>query len=240
MAGFRIEWKFGKLPISDTARDVFFGSAADRWANVITGWPKGAGGRPALDVLTIEVRMTDLNKKRDPNGSFILAHVDVRDQLKSGPAKHIPTRARISLDKVKFVDRFQQDGPATADLIAHEIGHALGFGETWAKRGLLREVGTKVFYTGKHAVAEYRSWTAANKAKPGVPVEDTGGQNTALEHWKENSSDTSRQGLRLTFELMSGNLEHGDNRLTRLTVAAMKDLGYQVDMDAADDYRTHA
>ena len=240
MAGFRIEWKFGTLPISDTARDVFFGGAADRWANVITGWPKGAGGRPALNVLTIEVRMRDLNKKPGAGGSFILAHADLLDQLKSGPAKHIPTRAQILLDKAKFLDRFQKDGAATVDLIAHEIGHALGFGEIWAERGLLRKVGTKIFYTGKHAVAEYRTWAAANKAKPGVPVEDAGGANTAGEHWKENSSDTSKQGIRLTSELMSGNLEHGDNRLTRLTVAAMKDLGYQVDMGAADDYRTHA
>ena len=41
------------------------------------------------------------------------------------------------------------------------------------------------------------------------------------------------------YDLMSGTMGSGDNRLSRLTVAAMNDLGYEVNMNAAEPYRLH-
>ncbi len=243
MAGIRIEWVFRNLVMPVDLRDMFFRGAEQRWANVITDWPRGADGRAALRALTIEVDDTaNLNPNGPRNGSFIVAHVDLLKQLpgSAGPAAFIPTRAQILLDSVRFPQRLQLEPSAIRDLIAHEMGHALGFGEIWQQRGLLVQAAGKVFFTGQHALAEYRSWdTTAHATSTGVPVEDVGGRNTAFEHWKEDPTNKSQPGLKLFYELMSGSLEHGDNRLSRLTVAAMKDLGYTVNIDAAEAYRIH-
>ena len=61
-----------------------------------------------------------------------------------------------------------------------------------------------------------------------MPVEADGGSGTRLSHWDETVFDT---------ELMTGWYNSGEtNPLSRITVASMADLGYQVNMAAADSY----
>ena len=61
-----------------------------------------------------------------------------------------------------------------------------------------------------------------------VPVANTGGPGTAEGHWRENIFD---------HELMTGYAEDsGPMPLSRLTIAALEDLGYAVDYDQADDF----
>ncbi len=66
--------------------------------------------------------------------------------------------------------------------------------------------------------------TATNK----VPVANTGGTGTADAHWHE--ADMGR-------ELMTGFInESSINPLSAITVGAMKDMGYVVDLTKADTY----
>jgi hypothetical protein len=61
-----------------------------------------------------------------------------------------------------------------------------------------------------------------------VPVEGNGGDGTADSHWRESV---------LANELMTGFLGPGTvNPLSRITVASMADLGYTVNIAAADPY----
>lgn len=60
-----------------------------------------------------------------------------------------------------------------------------------------------------------------------VPVEDQQGPGTKCGHWKE---------ARFDHELMTGFVENGPMPLSTLTVGALQDLGYQVDLSAADAY----
>jgi hypothetical protein len=59
-------------------------------------------------------------------------------------------------------------------------------------------------------------------------VENTGGSGTADAHWRESVFGK---------ELMTGYYNPGSpNPLSRVTVGAMADLGYLVNMNAADSY----
>ena len=65
-------------------------------------------------------------------------------------------------------------------------------------------------------------------ARVRVPVENTGGPGTRGGHWRETV---------FRNELMSGFIAAAGNPLSRLTVASLQDLGYQVDLDAAEAYQ---
>ena len=60
-----------------------------------------------------------------------------------------------------------------------------------------------------------------------VPVENNGGPGTADSHWRETL---------FRNELMSGFIAASNNPLSRLTVCSLQDLGYVVDLNAAEPY----
>ena len=104
------------------------------------------------------------------------------------------------------------------DLVTHEMGHALGFtGPTWwAYR---QDAGTDGFrFTGPRAMAEYSRLGGSGT----VPLDNGGG------HWNE----TIFQSENMTCYLE--NLT--SHPLSALTVAAMADSGYHVDLAAAEPY----
>ena len=83
-------------------------------------------------------------------------------------------------------------------------------------------------YTGAHALAEYRALTG-NSSASSVPLESGGGAGTRDAHWSEAVFNA---------ELMTGFAEGAGvpMPLSRLTAAAMWDLGYLVNLAAADAY----
>ena len=234
MPVFRIDWEFVGLAMPASERDLRFGGAEKRWAHVITGWPKSGRGKPAMKSLKITVEMADLNKGRKGK-DLALGHTDIVACLpdSAGAAAGIPTHARMLLDRKRFGIAIEERPEVVRDLIAHAIGHALGFGAGMACSRFVEAKGRRTFFTGRHAMKEYK---AIARGGP-VPLESQGDKETAGKHWDENARDRSPLGRIMVYELMSGNFDSGDNRLTRLTIAAMRDLGYDVDMDAAENYR---
>jgi hypothetical protein len=112
------------------------------------------------------------------------------------------------------------------DVITHEMGHVLGIGTIWSDLGRLKGSGTaNPVFTGKHAAKEYSE--LRGRATRSVPVENTGGTGTRDGHWRESVFKN---------ELMTGFVSSPGNPLSRMTVASLADLGYVVDLDAADDY----
>jgi Leishmanolysin len=73
---------------------------------------------------------------------------------------------------------------------------------------------------------EYRTLRGARRRRR-VPVENTGGPGTADSHWRETV---------FRNELMSGFIAEPGNPLSRMTVASLGDLGYEVDLEAAEPY----
>jgi Leishmanolysin len=106
----------------------------------------------------------------------------------------------------------------------HEIGHSLGIGTIWKLKGLLSGAGTSnPRFTGANAKTE---WIALGGTGT-VPVENTGGSGTRDAHWRETT---------FANELMTGFINTGTNPLSRMSIASLKDLGYVVNLGAADSY----
>jgi hypothetical protein len=111
-------------------------------------------------------------------------------------------------------------------IIAHEIGHVLGFGTIWDELELITGAGTNnPRFTGTHAVEEFQTLGGSGN----VPVENTGGEATRDSHWRES---VFAHELMTGFAAAPGTFQP----LSRVSVASIRDLGYVVDMAAADDY----
>ena len=130
-------------------------------------------------------------------------------------------------------------------VILHEMGHVLGFGTLWSLppffdclQDASNPPGTilDTFFSCPQGVAMFDSiggttYTGGNK----VPVENCGpasppgcGAGNVNGHWREPTFDE---------ELMTGFLQPGvSNPLSRLSAAAMEDLGYGVNYAGSDAY----
>jgi hypothetical protein len=115
------------------------------------------------------------------------------------------------------------------DVIKHEIAHLLGFGTVWDLDGFLRDSTTSdPWFSGPEAGAAFRKALPSFNDKI-VPVEANGGSGTTLSHWRESV---------MTNELMTGFINNGPNPLSPVTIESMADLGYTVDVGAADPWPT--
>ncbi|HBX77220.1 MAG TPA: hypothetical protein DEG43_06225 [Acidimicrobiaceae bacterium] len=113
---------------------------------------------------------------------------------------------------------------ALQTVILHEMGHVLGFGTVW-NGSVLTGAGTSgVAFTGKVARG---AWNAIGGSGLSVPVESTGGPGTADSHWRESVFHN---------EIMTGYLNSGFNPLSAITIGSLADIGYGVDLAAAEPY----
>jgi hypothetical protein len=125
------------------------------------------------------------------------------------------------------LQKMEQNGTLT-DVITHEMGHVLGIGTIWDDKGLLKGASTSnPTFGGKTAIKEYRKLRGAGAGSKRVPVENTGGPGTANSHWRETI---------FRNELMSGFIADPGNPLSRVTVGSLQDIGYTVNLDAAEPY----
>ncbi len=117
------------------------------------------------------------------------------------------------------IDEVMQSG-LLEDLAMHEFGHALGFvGDFFEEKGLLGKGGDPHF---KGALASEAFDSAGGVDYDGAKVP----LSTRFWHWRESV---------LEGELMSVLIEAGA-AVSAITLQAMADLGYVVDLSQADDY----
>lgn len=200
--------------LSPRQRDAF-AAAADRWTRVVVGdLPAVEIGGATIDDVLIVARGADIDGSGRVLGQAGPTHLR--------PGTLLPARGEMTFDAADLLT-LESEGTLD-DVIAHEMGHVLGIGTLWEPKGLLAGAGTNdPVFTGAGAGAEY----AALGGDGPVPVENTGGPGTAEGHWRES---------RFGNELMSGFIAEPGNPLSRLTAASLGDLGYQVDLDAAEPY----
>lgn len=197
-----------------------------RWGRVITGdlpdvainMPVGAcyTGQPAeqvaVDDLLIFVRVTNID---GVNGTL----------ARAGPC-YVRQGSGLPIVGVVELDAADLDRNASVveAVLLHEFGHVLGIGTLWGRQGLLYgSAGDDPLFLGATAHDAYLSIGGSTL----VPVENTGGPGTRLGHWREQT---------FRSELMTGWISAGHNPLSRMTIASLRDLGYRVDMNAADAY----
>jgi hypothetical protein len=140
---------------------------------------------------------------------------------------NLPILGVMSLNSVTL-DSLASNGMLD-DVIEHEMAHLLGFGTVWDLDGLLRDTTTtNPWFSGPDAQAAFQKALPSFSGRI-VPVEAHGGAGTTLSHWRESV---------MTNELMTGFLNFGPNPLSSVTIESMADLGYTVDVAAADPWPT--
>jgi hypothetical protein len=200
------------------AEEAIVEQAVTRWEQIIVGdLPDVTYRGQAIDDVQIAISGITI----DGSGS-VLGQSSVT-AVRSDSC--LPCAGYIQLDTADVATMLSNG--SLLGVLEHEIAHVLGFGVIWSELGLLTGSNTSnPGFTGANAVAEYNSIFGTSASA--VPVEADGGSGTALSHWDESVFDN---------ELMTGWYNSGEtNALSRITVASMADLGYQVNMAAADSY----
>jgi len=199
-----------------------FKKAVDRWTHVIVGdLPSVMADGEVIDDVLIVAQGSDI----DGVGG-ILGQAGPTRLRPSGAGKSafLPARGKMAFDTADL-KQMEKDG-TLLDVITHEMGHVLGIGSVWTFKGLLKAAGTaNPTFTGANASREYGILKGTGPTP--VPVENTGGPGTADAHWRESV---------FRNELMTGFVGKAGNPLSRMTVASLLDLGYVVDLNAAEEY----
>lgn len=200
-----------------------FKSAADRWTRAIIGdLPAVVVRGETIDDLLIIASGVPIDGTSGVLGQAGPTHL--RPQS-AGAAALLPARGIMEFDTADLA-RMEADG-SLGDVITHEMGHVLGVGVIWEDKALLQGAGTSnPTFTGQGAVQEYATLRGATDSVA-VPVENSGGPGTRDSHWKDDVFGN---------ELMTGFVRNAGNPLSRMTVASLQDLGYTVDLSAAEPY----
>lgn len=209
-------------------RTAAFQAAAARWSQVIhAGLPNLSLSYPAagcgadapafngvIDDLTIVAAVVPID-----GPSNVLAS--------AGPcyfrtASGLALAGSMSFD-VADIDALEASGDLV-DVVTHEMAHVLGFGTLGGWSSNLAGPGTPgVSFTGVRARGAWQELGGSGA----VPVENNGVPGTTDSHWRESTFGA---------ELMTGYTSNGPDPLSRLTIAALGDFGYSVDLAAADAY----
>jgi hypothetical protein len=222
VAGFTIEVRF-QGGLNQAQKDAFK-AAADRWTKVIIGAlpPVNVDG----DIVTGVVILAQ-GAPIDGAGSVLgqAGPTHLRPET-AGDAAFLPAKGIMTFDTADLAT-MEIDG-TLGDVIAHEMGHVIGIGTVWDLKNVLQGAGTSnPTFTGPHAMREYGLLKTPISPPTPVPVEHLGGQGTADSHWRDSI---------FRNELMTGFVNRDGNPLSKVTVASLADLGYQVDLAAAEPY----
>jgi len=200
-----------------------FTKAADRWARVIVGdLPSVRVDNEVIDDVLILAQGSAIDGPGRILGQAGPTHIR---PASAGAAAFLPAKGQMAFDTA---DLAKMEAAGTLnDVITHEMGHVLGIGTVWEDKSLLKGRGTSnPTFAGAGAMTEYRTLRGGGRRRR-VPVENTGGVGTRDSHWRETV---------FRNELMSGFIAAPGNPLSRMTAASLADLGYQVDLEAAEPY----
>jgi len=199
-----------------------FKTAARRWSKVIVGdVPSVRVSGEVIDDLLIMAQGVAIDGAGKILGQAGPTHLR---PASAGANAFLPAKGLMSFDTADLA-AMQADG-TLVDVITHEMGHVIGIGTIWENKGLL--VGANTTNPRFKGVAAKKEYGALKGTGPTpVPVENTGGPGTVNSHWRETV---------FRNELMSGFIAAPHNPLSRVTVASLQDLGYVVDLSAAEPY----
>jgi hypothetical protein len=231
---FSVELQF--MTSVDPEQEAIFREAAARWQEVIVGdIPDFTGVLPAGGCQPVE----ETEGVDDVKIYISVVPIDGAGGVlgQAGPCyiwnpdgRILPITGIVRLDEADVAEMLTKG--LLEDVIIHEIGHVLGIGTLWnasPNAFLVGGGGSDPYFDGAGAVAAFDAAGGSDRSTPKVPVENTGGAGTRDAHWRETV---------LNAELMTGWIEPPGtpNPLSMITIASLADMGYVVNMAAADPY----
>jgi len=234
-SAFKIDVRF--LSCATPAQILAFSEAQERWEGLITGDVENVPidvpadacdtGTPALDETIDDVIIFATIAAIDgPAG--ILGQAGPCFIREPGVLPAVGVMLFDSED-LEFIEGEGLLEP----LILHEMAHVLGFGTLWLFQDLIAEPADldideeDTHFTGAQALAAFDDAGGSSYTGAKVPVENTGGSGTANSHWRNSVFGN---------ELMTGFIDEGQNPLSAISVAALADQGYSVDVTDADPF----
>lgn len=228
------------LPAVDGATRAVIDSAAARWSRVIYGdvpdvpvnLPTGGCSNalmPALNETVDDILIYVIVEPIDGAGKVLSTGTPC--VLRDGSLLPAIAVLRVDSDDVARLE----EQSMLRGVALHTMAHALGFGTLWPAKGLVTGAGgDDPRFTGANASAAYRAISGGaytQDYRPPLeshvdyndPVEDVAGARDV--HWR------SLFGI----ELMTA-YARSVFRLSSVTAAQFGDLGYQVNLGAADDF----
>ncbi|MFN8053523.1 MAG: leishmanolysin-related zinc metalloendopeptidase [Acidimicrobiales bacterium] len=213
------------------SQEAIIDLAVTRWEQIIVngfpdtstfGWTNsdcsnGPGYEGPVDDLLLDVNLVAV----DGPGAELGAGA-VCDYRFSGGEFRLPRFSALRLDSADIAS-LEANGQLY-DVVLHEMAHALGFGDVFWQRPVAspRLIGRNTSdpqFVAPTARAEWQRLGGTGN----VPAAPTIGN-----HWRESVFGA---------ELMTPNYNAGvPNPLSRVTLAALRDVGYTIDLDQADTY----
>lgn len=236
-AGFDISLRFVNMPTPSQLQT--FSSAATRWETIITS---------DLPAAPVQFEVGTCNSHVAGNETIDDVAIVVRLEPIDGSGSVLGSAGPCLIRNTGFLPAFGTMRFDTADLanleasgnfgnvILHEMGHVLGIGTLWSanfanRLQLPSPVGgppQDTHFNGPTAIAGFLAIGGGTYSGGQlVPVENTGSGGTINSHWRESI---------LLNELMTGFINAGANPLSRVTIGSLADVGYTVDLAAADNF----
>jgi hypothetical protein len=214
-SGFTITLNMTGLTAS---QQTIFQQAAARWSQAIVGdLPNVTYNGTVIDDVLINASSVYID-----GVGRVLGQAGP-DRIRSSSQGGLPFLGTMQFDSADIASMESQG--TLFGVVLHEMGHVLGIGTLWSSRGLLTGAGgDNPRFTGAQATAAYNAIFGRNDAS--VPVEAGGGSGTRDSHWRESV---------FTSELMTG-WASGGLQMSRVTIGSLADIGYVVNMNAADAF----
>ena len=225
----QVNFGLGAESLSDTLRNAVQ-EAARTWENIIS--------YSTFDrsyTLTIDITGEDL-------GSSALAGATWESGLFDTNDNFIPTRGYAVINtNSQVLNALTSNVNYFRDTIVHEFGHVLGIGTLWGSPtqpnpyGETEQYGRSLlnYSNGTYNAKTYAGWAYGEllgtfRQTP-VPVTIGEGLGSDYSHWREQVFDN---------ELMTHEAEAPSVHefLSQLTIASLRDLGYNVNYGAAEPY----
>ena len=253
---FDIELVF--LESGSASQNAIMRQAADRWESIIArgaddftfqeAVPVGVcgPGSPAIpagetiDDIRIYVTIDSIDAGGDSEGNILGQARDCyRRQIAFATSDDIDQEVItgfIWLDEFD-VNRMEAQGVLLA-VATHELGHTLGIGTLWGVHGRLKnpslpnKPNADTYFDGPLTIAAFDAAGGRRyNAGPKVPVESGGNRGSSDSHWRESV---------LEDELMTPFLSGPDEPLSAVTIESLVEIGYEVNLSAADRFRVSA